>query len=362
LNARGRVSGLRPEGGVTHGGHLAEARRLFPGAPEPFLDLSTGINPFPYALPPFGPDVFTRLPEPDAVGELERIAASAYGVADPGMVVAAPGTQILIDLLPRLWPSPRSVAVLGPTYTEHARAWASIGCPVNQVTCFAALEGDEAVIESGMGERERTQPALAAADVAVVCNPNNPDGRRIAPGQLLTLADQLAARDGLLLVDEAFVDLEGDDLSLASELPHPALVLLRSFGKTYGLAGLRLGFALAAPERASTIRAALGPWAVSGPAIAIGCRALADTAWRAQAACRLADAARMLDAELAGAGLRVIGGTRLFRLAEANDAFSTFARLGRAGILVRRFAEHPSWLRFGQPADPSAWLRLGAAL
>ncbi len=337
----GGASSLRPEEGVAHGGHLAEARHLFPGAPEPFLDLSTGINPIPYALPPLGPESFTRLPEPDAVAALEHIAATAYGATDPGMVVAAPGTQILIDLLPRLWPSPRSVAVLGPTYAEHARAWARIGCPVDKVGCFAAL---------------------GAADVAVVCNPNNPDGRRIAPGQLLTLANQLAARAGLLLVDETFVDLEGDDLSLANALPHPALILLRSFGKTYGLAGLRLGFALAAPERAATIRAALGPWAVSGPAIAIGCQALADPAWRAQAACRLADAARMLDAELVRAGLRVIGGTRLFRLAETNDAVSIFARLGRAGILIRRFAEHPTWLRFGQPADPSAWQRLRAAL
>jgi cobalamin biosynthetic protein CobC len=352
------VGSLRPEQGVAHGGHLAEARLLFPGAPEPFLDLSTGINPFPYALPPLEPQSFTRLPEPDALAALERIAATAYGVADPGMVVAAPGTQILIDLLPRLWPLPRSVAVLGPTYAEHARAWARIGCPVEHVTCFAALVRDDRRWNRGRLEsREKT-----AADVAVVCNPNNPDGRRIAPAQLLALANQFAACGGLLLVDEAFVDLEGDDLSLASALPHPALILLRSFGKTYGLAGVRLGFALTAPERAATIRAALGPWAVSGPAIAIGCQALADPAWRAQAACRLADAARMLDAELVRAGLRVIGGTRLFRLAETNDAVSIFARLGRAGILVRRFSEHPNWLRFGQPADPSAWQRLRAAL
>jgi cobalamin biosynthetic protein CobC len=327
--------------GIAHGGRLAEARRQFPGAPEPFLDLSTGINPIPYTVPSLPPECFTRLPEPEAVEALQSTAAAAYGVADPSMAVAAPGTQILIDLVPRLW-SLRSVAVLGPTYAEHAQAWARVDCRVDQVTDFGRL---------------------GTADGAVVCNPNNPDGRRIGRRQLLALADRLASRPGgLLLVDEAFADLEDDDLSVADALPHPALVVLRSFGKTYGLAGLRLGFALASLARAAAIRAALGPWAVSGPAVAVGREALADRAWLMQARARLAGAASTLDGELAAGGLRVLGGTSLFRLAEANDAGEMFTKLGRAGIFVRRFAEQPTWLRFGQPADSHAWQRLRAAL
>ena len=230
---------------------------MFPGAPEPFLDLSTGINPVPYPLPTFAPDCFTRLPEPEAETTLLSTAAAAYGAIDPSLLAAAPGTQILIDLLPRLWPAER-VAVLGPTYAEHAHAWGKIGASVTTVTDIAALEG---------------------AGVAVVCNPNNPDGRRIAPERLLALADQLRAGGGLLVVDEAFADLEDVGLSLAGALPHPAVIVLRSFGKTYGLAGVRLGFALAAPQRAMRVREALGPWAVSGPAIAVGCMALADRGW-----------------------------------------------------------------------------------
>jgi cobalamin biosynthetic protein CobC len=326
--------------GIAHGGRLTEARRQFPGAPEPFLDLSTGINPIPYTMPALPPECFTRLPEPEAVEALQSTAAAAYGVADPAMVVAAPGTQILIDLLPRLWIS-QTVAVLGPTYAEHAHAWARVGCRVGQVTDFV-----------GLGE----------ADVVVVCNPNNPDGRRIGRKQLLALADQLATRGGLLLVDEAFADLEGGDLSVADALPHPALIVLRSFGKTYGLAGLRLGFALASPTRAVAIRSALGPWAVSGPAIAIGRQALADRVWLTRAAAQLGDTASALDGDLTGAGLRVLGGTRLFRLTEVNEAGEVYAKLGRAGIFVRRFAERPTWLRFGQLADVHARQRLRAAL
>jgi cobalamin biosynthesis protein CobC len=325
---------------MMHGGRLGEARRLFPDAPEPFLDLSTGINPVAYPLPTLDPALFTRLPEPEQAAALERDAARAYGVAGAAMVVAAPGTQILIDLLARLWPlSP--VRVLGPTYSEYARAWTGAGCRVDYVT-----------------EAE----ALRHAAVAVVCNPNNPDGRRLSAAWLLDIAERLAARGGVLVLDEAFADFEPEGLSLAPALPRPALVILRSFGKAYGLAGLRLGFALAAPERASAIREALGPWAVSGPAIAIGRRALGDAAWRAAAAARLARDGRELDARLTGAGLLVRGGTALFRLAETEDANAVFLRLGRAGVFVRRFPDHPGWLRFGIPCRDRDIARIGLAL
>lgn len=326
---------------IAHGGRLTEARRRFPGAPEPFIDLSTGINPIPYSLPALSRECFTRLPEPESVDRLQCVAAATYGVAEPAMIVAAPGTQILIDLLPRLWRLP-SIAVLAPTYTEYAHAWKRAGCRVDEVTDLAAM-GD--------------------ADGVVVCNPNNPDGRKIARGELLALADRLSTKpDGLLVVDEAFADLEGDGLSMAAALPHPSLVVLRSFGKTYGLAGLRLGFALASATRASEVRTALGPWAVSGPAIEAGSKALADRAWLTRTRAQMAEAAAMLDQVLEGAGLRVLGGTSLFRLAVCEQAPAVFDNLGRAGIFVRRFAEHPNWLRFGLPAGAHAWQRLRAAL
>jgi len=314
---------------------------LFPDAREPFIDLSTGINPIPYEIPLLPAACFTRLPEPEAVEALQSVAAAAYGVTASSMVVAAPGTQILIDLLPRLW-NLRFVAVLGPTYGEYKNDWARVGCRIDEVTDIAGLRGTDGV---------------------VICNPNNPDGRRIDRLRLLSVADQLASRpDGLLIVDEAFADLERGDLSLADALPHPNLIILRSFGKTYGLGGLRLGFALAAPGRAAEIRAALGPWAVSGPAIEVGCQALANDAWRARARERLIKATAELDQLLQGGGMRVLGGTCLFRLAETAVAGSVFEKLGRAGILVRRFAQHPTWLRFGLPAGAGELERLREAL
>lgn len=334
------TTGGGAEAPLAHGGRIGQARLRFPGAPEPLIDLSTGINPVAYPLPALPASAFARLPEPEALDALQQEAARAYAVADPAMVVAAPGTQILIDLLPRLWPL-REIAVLGPTYAEHASAWRRGGAAVRCVG---------------------TPEQAGEADGIVLCNPNNPDGRRIAAAELLAVADRLAARGGLLVADEAFADLEPQGISLAQSLPHPAIVVLRSFGKTYGLAGLRLGFALASPERAEAIRAALGPWAVSGPALCIGARALADPDWLEAARRRLHHDVAQLDALLRGAGLRVLGGTLLFRLIQTPSAAAIFERLGRAGILVRRFDGQPDRLRFGLPGVASEWARLRAAL
>lgn len=267
------------------------------------------------------------MPEPEALDALQAAAAAAYGVDDPAMVVAAPGTQILISLLPYLLAC-RDVRVLGPTYGEHAQAWRNAGVAVTEVGDLAALAG---------------------GDCAVVCNPNNPDGRVIAASAL--------AGCRLSIVDEAFADVT----PAVGMAPRDGVLVLRSFGKFYGLAGLRLGFLLAERGMAARVRSALGPWAVSGPALAIGTRALRDADWRAATRARLERDARRLDEVLTGAGLRLVGGTSLFRLVEG-DAAAIAEDLARAGILVRRFASHPRWLRFGLPADAAGFERLNRAL
>ncbi len=325
---------------ILHGGRREAMREAYPAAPQPWIDLSTGINPIPYPIPTLPAECFTRLPDPEAATRLESIAAAAYHVPDPAMVAAAPGTQILIELLARLLPQQR-IAILGPTYAEHQAAWARGG---GRVDLIPDLDD------------------LPAASSLVLCNPNNPDGRIIPPARLRALADHLAARGGLLVIDEAFADLADRATSMAASLPHPAIVILRSFGKTYGLAGIRLGFALADAPRAAAIRTALGPWAVSGPAIAIGTIALADPAWLAATQHRLTHAAATLDRLLTDAGMTIIGGTPLYRLAATATAPDWYDRLARAGIMTRRFDDHPSWLRFGLPADHTAWARLATAL
>lgn len=323
---------------LPHGGDLGVARKLFPAAPEPFIDLSTGINPFPYPLPSLDPACFARLPDPAALDRLAVIAAGAYGAPSAEHVVAAAGVQSLLPQVFALAPGGRA-AVLAPTYAEHARVATLAGHQVHETANMAGLAG---------------------ADLAIAVNPNNPDGRLIARHELLALAD--APAPGLLVVDEAFMDVAPADATLAPDVSRPNLVVLRSFGKFFGLAGVRLGFALATPQLTARLRAALGPWPVSGPALAIGAAALADTDWIAATRVRLASAARRLDGLLSAAGLDPVGGTTLFRLVRTPDAATIFDRLGRAGILVRRFDAEPAWLRVGLPADEAAWQRLAAAL
>jgi cobalamin biosynthesis protein CobC len=323
-----------------HGGDLGAARALFPGAPEPFIDLSTGINPFAYAMPSLAPDVFTRLPEPTATERLSAIAAKAYGAPNAEHVVVAPGSQSLLPHVFALAPI-RRAKVLSPTYSEHARVAAFVGHRVAEVREVALLKD---------------------AGLSIVVNPNNPDGRVLERHLLLDIADELRDAGGLLVVDEAFMDVGTIGGSLAGEVGRGNIVVLRSFGKFFGLAGLRLGFALAAPAIVAQLRLALGPWAASGPALAAGMVALADQDWIDSMRVQLATAAIRLDALLHEARLRIVGGTSLFRTVQMPAAAELFLRLGKAGILVRRFSEPADLLRFGLPSDENAWVRLRAAL
>ncbi len=313
---------------------------MFPGAPEPFIDLSTGINPNFYPVPQLPADVFARLPEPAETDRLAAIAAKSYGAPSPDCVVAAPGTQILLAPVASLVP-PGRAAVFGPTYGEFSRA--------------AALAGHEVA-------EVRDVSQLLDAALAVVVNPNNPDGRVFGKNELLDLANGRRFRGGLLVVDEAFMDVGPDGASLCGEVGRGGIVVLRSLGKFFGLAGVRLGFAVATPAIAARLAATLGPWAVSGPAIAIGRRVLADGAWIPAMRERLEGDARRLDAVLTNADMDIVGGTSLFRLVHTPAADRLFHHLGRAGILVRRFPEHPDWLRFGLPGNDVAWDRLRRAL
>jgi cobalamin biosynthetic protein CobC len=325
---------------LLHGGDLAAARRLFSDAPEPFIDLSTGINPNRYPLSRLPADVFARLPDADKLASLTAIAARAYGAPSGAYVVAAPGTQILLPLVAALV-RPGRAAVLAPSYGEFARAAALAGHDITMVHDLAAIR---------------------AARLVFLANPNNPDGRLFSGNDLISLAGNLSAHDGLLVVDEAFMDAASAGKSFATEVSAGNIVVLRSFGKFFGLAGLRLGFALAAPEIAARLAATLGPWAVSGPAIATGAKALADAAWIKKTRDRLAKSAEKLDDLLTDSGLDIVGGTNLFRLMRTDAASELFHLLGSAGILVRRFPEQPQWLRFGLPANEKAWRRLQIAL
>jgi cobalamin biosynthetic protein CobC len=325
---------------VDHGGSLGRARALFPDAPQPFVDLSTGINPHSYPLFDLPATALSRLPEPARARELARVAAFAYGAPSADNILPAPGTQIL---LPRVYSlvRPGRVLILGPTYAEHRRA--------------AAVSGHEAV-ETGDFD------ALADGDLAIVVNPNNPDGRVISRENLLDLARTFRRKGGLLVVDEAFMDVGPREDSLCGDVWEGGIVVLRSFGKFFGLAGLRLGFAIASGDIARRLDAEFGPWAVAGPALEYGIRALGDIAWQDAMRNRLLRDAARLDGLFKKFGIPVDGGTSLFRHVAMPDAQSLFEALGERSILLRNFAGRPDELRAGLPGSEEDWQRLEAAL
>jgi len=322
-----------------HGGRLSAATKKYPLAPKPWLDLSTGINCVAYPFVTPGADAYARLPEPEVFDALETVAGRFFGVGDSADCVAAPGTQALLQALPRLIPA-KKVGILGFSYAEHGRCWAASGAEV-----FVAEESD----------------ALLEAEVAVIVNPNNPDGRLRQQDALRDLAERLAARGKWLILDEAFADFL-PQASLAPALPLPGVVVLRSFGKCFGLAGVRLGFALAPKPFGRRLRQALGPWAVSGPALDIGIQAYGDPDWVTQSAARLTGDGAVLDGVLRDAGLEAVGGTPLFRLVRHERAAEVFQSLCEAGVLVRPFSEKPEWLRFGIPHGEAELARLRGAL
>jgi cobalamin biosynthesis protein CobC len=318
---------------LEHGGNLDLALQRFGGRLDDWIDLSTGINRQPYPLPKLEPRYWGALPSRSEIEAVHEAARHAYGTRAP--IIALAGAQAAIQLLPRL-SSPGRARIVAPSYNEYAAVLRAAGWDVAEVADLAALAG---------------------ADLAIVVNPNNPDGRRHDPAALLALV----ARVGRLVIDESFADA-APELSLAREAGRPGLLILRSFGKFYGLAGVRLGFALGSEADVSALAALAGPWPVSGVAIAIGRCALLDHDWAAATSARLVGEAQRLDGLIQAQGWTLVGGTPLFRLYDAGDAHTAQARLAAAQIWSRVFAGRPGWLRLGLPGDETEWARLAAAL
>lgn len=315
-----------------HGGNLDLAQQRFGGPAEHWIDLSTGINRLPYPVGEVSSRAWSALPSHGDIEALHQAARQAYRTS--AAVVALGGAQAAIQLLPQLAPTGHA-RILAPTYNEYAGVLSAAGWEVQEV-----------------GELD----ALAGADLAIVVNPNNPDGRCHTPRDLLALLPRV----GRLVIDESFADV-APQLSLASE-DRPGLLILRSFGKFYGLAGLRLGFALGNSSDIARIASMSGPWPVSGAAIAIGCRALGDDAWAEAASARLARDCGRLDGMVQSQGWTLVGGTPLFRLYATPDALAAQEKLARRHIWSRVFGREPTWLRLGLPGGESEWTRLAEAL
>jgi cobalamin biosynthetic protein CobC len=324
---------VKEQGMREHGGNLDLAQQRFGGRAEDWIDLSTGINRLPYPVGEVSSRAWSALPSRAEIDALHQAAQHAYRTRAP--IVALGGAQAAIQALPQLAP-PGRARILAPTYNEYAGVLSAAGWKVEEVSALDALAG---------------------ADLAIVVNPNNPDGRCHSPKDLLALLPRV----GRLVIDESFADAV-PQLSLASEADRPGLLILRSFGKFYGLAGLRLGFALGNSSDIARLVAMSGPWPVSGAAIAIGCRALRDDAWAEATSTRLARDCVRLDGMVQSQGWTLVGGTPLFRLYETPNALAAQEKLARGQIWSRVFAREPTWLRLGLPGSESEWARLAEVL
>lgn len=318
------INDINPRAKRDHGGGLAAARAQFGGAPDDWVDLSTGINPAPYPVEGLTAQDWTALPDHDAFERLVDAARAFWSVPEGAAILPAPGASALIARLPMLAPA-ATVEITPPTYNEHAAAFAAQGWQVTD---------------------------QSPADARVLVHPNNPDGRLWSAGD--------ATGQALTVIDESFCDVS-PEASLIHLAQRPNTVVLKSFGKFWGLAGLRLGFAIAQPEMIAKLNDMTGPWAVSGPALRVGAQALQDITWAEETRVRLACDADRLDGLMTAKGAKLTGGTSLFRLYQVDDTKAWQNRLAQNHIWSRVFPYSNSFLRLGlPPAD--RWEQLEAAL
>lgn len=332
------ISIAEQEAAPAHGGRPRAAAARYGIPVDQWLDLSTGINPHAWPVPHLPAQVWQRLPEDD--DGLIAAARAYYGTRD---VLPVSGSQAAIQSLPKVCVDrPGRVGVLDLVYAEHAYAWRRAG---------------HVVVPLAVDEIDAALPTL---DVLVIVNPNNPTGAYFSPEILLAWHAQLTARDGWLIVDEAFVDAT-PQRSLARFSPRPGLVILRSLGKFFGLAGARVGFALAEQVLLERMANQLGPWALAGPARLVAQQALVDRPWQDATRQRLTQSTQRLANLLERHGLAPAGGSALFQWVVTPRAWHIHEQLARRAILTR-FFDAPLSLRFGLAGDEADWQRLQIAL
>ncbi|HEY0289013.1 MAG TPA: threonine-phosphate decarboxylase CobD [Pseudomonas sp.] len=325
---------------LEHGGRLRGAVAKYGIAEADWLDLSSGISPWPWPIPQIPLSAWARLPETD--DGLELAARHYYGAAH---ALSVPGSQAAIQALPRMRQAGK-VGVLSPCYAEHAEAWRSNGFLVREV-----LEHE-------------VDRFIDSLEVLVVVNPNNPTGLTLTPQRLLSWHTRLAGRGGWLVVDEAFMD-NTPALSLAAKSDRVGLIVLRSFGKFFGLAGARLGFVLAERRFLALLAKQIGPWAVNGPTRLLGRVCLNDVEGHRLQRQRTDQASERLVALLTEYGLAPQGGCALFQWLITPHAQALYEFCAQRAILLRLFLNngpHNSGLRFGLPREEADWTRLETAL
>lgn len=323
-----------------HGGDLTDAGQRYGTQAPAWVDLSTGINPTPYPIPDITSAAWHRLPAAELETNLLKSARNYYNLSDNAALIAAAGTQSLIQILPYL-KDPTEVAIITPTYAEHQICWQRAGHRITECNSLTDVPD--------------------TCTIVILVAPNNPTGTVYDIDDLTELSKKLPPRGGLLVIDEAFMDVS-PDYSFGSALPGTGVIVLKSFGKFFGLAGVRLGFAAGDHNLITQLKDRLGPWAVSGVAMEVALKAFNDTRWITQTRNRLAADRKRLENMLSKAHLTVLGGTDLFSYVRAEQALQMYEHLCQNHILIRPFANTPDKLRFGHPASANDWDRLAEAL
>lgn len=305
-----------------HGGGLDAAIACYGGTRDTWIDLSTGINPTAYPIPEFTADDWAALPDQGAFQALEDAARSFWSVPDHLEIVLANGASALIAKLPNMFKG-ESAHIDHPSYNEHRRSFLAQGWNV--------------VDKSG--------------DLRVIVHPNNPTG---------TFYGNHDLHPSQNIIDESFCDIAPDRSFVGKTLPENT-VILKSFGKFWGLAGLRVGFAIAPSHLAAPLKTQLGPWAVSGPALRTATSALNDADWAKAMRAQLAAKTARLDNLMLGTHAKLVGGTDLFRLYAVANAGFLQQRLAQHHIWTRVFPYSQDYIRLGLPPK-DGWDRLEKAL
>ncbi len=321
---------------LEHGGRLQFYAQTYQRPVKDWLDLSTGINPNGWTIPTLPASVWSRLPEDE-----DGLISAAQAYYQTNSLLALSGSQAAIQILPTLRATSR-IGIISPAYAEHQHCWQQAGHRVQAV------------------RREQISQQLPDLDVLIIVHPNNPSGERFSPEQLLDWQQQLAKRQGWLIIDEAFIDTNPEQ-SLAPLSPLPGLIILRSVGKFFGLAGLRVGFALAENKLLSVLAEKLGPWPIAHASRYLATLALQDKPWQQQTRLELQQASQRLNLLLTNFGLPPNGNTDLFQWVITGQAANIHHKLAQQGILTRLF-EAPASLRFGLPGSEAEWQRLQQAL
>ncbi|MGB0495833.1 MAG: threonine-phosphate decarboxylase CobD [Kangiellaceae bacterium] len=330
---------------LVHGGQLQKQAKKYNIPAENWLDLSTGISPYSYPVQTIPSSMWRRLPE--FSDSLLKAVKQYYGSSK---FVACAGSQAAIQAIPQVWKQVLKFSATRPAkiwlpkvgYKEHQKHWISNGF---SITHYVELPNASDLEENS---------------VVVVINPNNPSGAVYDSKILLELANTLAKKNGLLIIDEAFID-SNLSLSIATKASHfKNLIILRSIGKFFGLAGIRLGFAFANDTWLKQLKVKLGEWPISGPSLYIAEKALSDSSWQSAQRFRLDKQSMALHSLLRRVFNLNSKGCNLFRTINLANATEIFESLCKQAVYVRLTDDKKS-LRFGIP-DSDGFFRLEKAL